>query len=169
MAAARLVTSKACARVWVAMALVRPARRLSWSGRWMTRRVLPAPGGEATTTAGSPDQAANSAAPRVGSVWCGAVWLGSGSAVPDSAEVESGVEEWTALSGFWGTETVRRAWPLAVDAIRPRRQPRRAARPVGVEPEGSHPRARSGAQRSDDAAPVGRCAAGAGRLNTAAA
>ena len=40
--------------------------------------IFPAPGGEATTIAGSPDQAANSAAARSGSAWCAAGTAGGG-------------------------------------------------------------------------------------------
>jgi len=40
--------------------------------------------------AGSPDQAANSAAARVGSVWCGAAGMGGGSGVWDGVGAERG-------------------------------------------------------------------------------
>src|ERR1700694_100423 len=104
MAAARLVTSSTWARVCVAMATVSAARRLSCSARCTTSLVLPAPGGEATTTAGSPDQAANSAAARVGSVWCGPVGIGGGRVVRGDVGAERAVENATALRGFWGGE-----------------------------------------------------------------
>src|SRR5579859_4446728 len=98
MAAARLVTSRTWARVCVAIATVNWARRLSCSARCTTSLVLPAPGGEATTTAGSPDQAANNAAARVGSVWCGAEGIGCGSAASNGLGPKRGVDDETALS-----------------------------------------------------------------------
>src|SRR5579859_1984865 len=98
MAAARLVTSRTWARVCVAIATVNWARRLSCSARCTTSLVLPAPGGEATTTAGSPDQAANNAAARIGSVWCGAAGIGGGSGVSDGVGAERGIKDEPALS-----------------------------------------------------------------------
>src|SRR5579859_6880906 len=99
MAAARLVTSRTWARVCVAIATVNWARRLSCSARCTTSLVLPAPGGEATTTAGSPDQAANNAAARVGSVWCGAAGARGGTADSECACADDDVEGAGVTSG----------------------------------------------------------------------
>src|ERR1700680_2118025 len=112
------------------MATVSGARRLSCSARCTISLVLPAPGGEATTTAGSPDQAANNAAARIGSLGCSAVGTGGGGGVPECVGAEFSVGA-AALSGFWIGVSVRRARPSAVGrrATRQQRQPRRAVRP----------------------------------------
>src|SRR5215207_9293000 len=115
------------------MAILSPARRCSCSANWTTSLVLPAPGGEATTTAGSPDQAAKSAAPSVRSVWCGATGGGTGDGAGSDAVDEAADGE--------SVRTVRELPTLA--ATRRPRSPRRAEPPGDVASVATHPRARN--------------------------
>jgi hypothetical protein len=87
-----------------------------------TSLVLPAPGGEATTTAGSPDQAAKSAAASVGSVWCGAAGFGANGG-------DAGLAEETSVCGSVRTGSLKsRCRPRPADSKRITRQPRRPRR-----------------------------------------
>ena len=66
-AARRFANSTAWARVWAATATRRSARCASAAASRLTRRVLPAPGGEGTSTAGSPDHTENRVRASTGS------------------------------------------------------------------------------------------------------
>ena len=83
----RRAISTACSRVWAAIPTRRSARCANAAARRATSRVLPAPGGDGTTTAGSPDHTENSTRAVIGSdmicdpghcVSDGALGLGAG-------------------------------------------------------------------------------------------
>ena len=163
-AAARLVTSSAWARVWVAMATsdrhadgaARPGERRGGSCRRpAVRRPLPP---------GRPTRPRTARPPRVGSP--DAPRMRRRKPVPvepggrgERGECAMGAEE----------QMYARVWRMTAVTTRRPRRPRRAARRGGEALGVRRPRATSAGQRSGDATPAGRCAAGGGRPRAAAA